>query len=265
MQLSISNIAWDSNIDIEIYSVLKEYGFCGLEIAPTRIFHTDPYEHINDALIWSRNLLTEYNLKISSMQSIWYGRKEMLFGSMDERKVLLEYTMKAIDFASTINCKNLVFGCPKNRFKPDKASFNIAIEFFKKIGDYAYDKGTVIGLEANPTIYNTNYINTTESAIETIKLVDSKGFKLNLDIGTMIQNDESLNILRENAGLINHVHISEPNLAYIENRQIHKDLIRLLKDNDYNGFISIEMAKRTNISDIKSSMSYLKSLVKKDI
>lgn len=54
-----------------------------------------------------------------SMQSIWYGRTEKLFGTEEERNLLLDYTKSAVDFAAAIGCKNLVFGCPKNRCIPE--------------------------------------------------------------------------------------------------------------------------------------------------
>lgn len=99
---------------------------------------------------------------------------------------MLDYTKKAIDFAAAIGCKNLVFGCPRNRSLPAGADESVAVAFFKELGEYAYSKGTAIGMEANPPIYNTNYINDTKSALELIEQVDSKGFKLNLDVGTRI-------------------------------------------------------------------------------
>ena len=52
------------------------------------------------------------------------------------------------------------------------------------------------GMEANPPIYHTNFINDTQSAIELIEIVNSKGFRLNLDVGTMIENQESVSTLQ---------------------------------------------------------------------
>ena len=38
------------------------------------------------------------------MQSIWFGRQERLFGSEEEREILIDYTKKAVDFAVAIQC-----------------------------------------------------------------------------------------------------------------------------------------------------------------
>lgn len=261
MRLSISNIAWDNKENENIYSLMQKYQFLGLEIAPTKIFPQNPYEQIESAKNWAESLKNTYGFTVPSMQSIWFGRSEKIFGTEEERQILKDYTQKAIDFASVIGCKNLVFGCPKNRNIEKDSDYQIAIDFFKELSDYAFSKNTVIGMEANPTIYNTNFINDTKSAIELIERVDSKGFLLNLDFGTIIQNNENLDILKGNVSLINHVHISEPYLEIIEKRKMHSELIKILKSENYNKFVSIEMKQQENIEDIEITMEYLKDLV----
>ena len=261
MKLSISNIGWDSDKDILVYDLMKKYGFSGLEIAPTRIFKEAPYEKLAEAKQWSENLKEEYGFCVPSMQSIWYGRRERLFGDEKERDVLSAYTKRAIDFAVAIGCKNLVFGCPKNRYLIEGAHWEDGISFFREIGNYAYSCGTVIGMEANPPIYNTNYINDTVSAIKLIKEVDSRGFRLNLDVGAMVEKDEDVEILEDNIVYINHMHISEPNLEIIQKRRLHIDLLQLLKKNHYCEFVSIEVGKREDIQEIEKSMAYVKDVV----
>jgi sugar phosphate isomerase/epimerase len=153
-----------------------------------------------------------------------------------------------------------VFGCPVNRAYDEGADLEGAVTFFKEIGDYACQCGTVIGMEANPTIYNTNYINDTISALQLISEVSSKGFKLNLDTGTIITNGESLDVLIGNVRLINHVHISEPHLAPIERRELHGELSRLLRAEDYEGFVSVEMGSGQSIPEIENIMSYIEEI-----
>lgn len=264
IEFSISNLAWNSEQNEAVYKLMKKYGFLGLEIAPTKIFPESPYSHIEEAGEWSETLKKNWNFVIPSMQSIWYGKTEKIFRTEAERNLLLQYTKWAIDFAAVIGCKNLVFGCPKNRNIPDdidvQTGNKISIEFFKQLGDYAASKKTCIGMEANPTIYGTNFVNTTTDALRLIKDVDSIGFKLNLDVGTMIQNNEPISLLRDKIAFVNHVHISEPFLKKIEKREFHKELINLLKTENYNGFISVEMGLQENINDIEDTLRYLRKL-----
>ena len=194
-----------------------------------------------------------------SIQSIWYGKTERLFGAEQERLELLSYTRKAIDFAEAIGCRNLVFGCPKNRIIPQDNNDDIAVEFFRLLGDYACEHDTIIGMEANPVIYGTNYINTTEEARDLVRRVGSDGFKLNLDIGTMIYNNESISVLENDIASINHVHISEPSLKAIQERDLHHEIKYILTDR-YDGFVSIEMRKDCSLEAIQSCMSYVKEI-----
>lgn len=264
MNLSISNIGWSSNDDAYVYSLMQFYGFTGLEIAPTRVFPHAPYNNLQKALEWSLRLNTSYGFTIPSMQSIWYGQSDRIFGTDDERKRLILYTKKAVDFAEIIGCKNLVFGCPRNRFKPIDSDAEIAIRFFKTIGDYAYTHHTIIAIEANPPIYNTNFLNTTKEAIEFIEETDSKGLLLNLDVGTMIENNETVEILQDKEHLINHVHISEPGLSPIKERPLHKALAEKLHRIKYDRFISIEVSKQDNVGALESMMKYVKKVFEKE-
>lgn len=262
MKLSISNIGWAAENDSVVYKIMKEKGYSGLEIAPTRIFPDKPYDKPNNAKKWFGKLSDTYGFEVSSMQSIWFGRQEKIFGAIEERQALIEYTKQAINFAEVIGCKNLVFGCPKNRNLPDGADEEIAIPFFKELGDYAVEHNAVIGMEANPPIYNTNFINNTTEAFNLIKSVDSSGFKLNLDVGTMIYCEESADILKGKVPLINHVHISEPGLKLIEKRKLHNNILEVLQKENYQGFVSIEMAKTDRIDDIENVLEYVKGIFK---
>lgn len=257
MKLSISNIAWSANNDEIIYNMMTRNGFTGLEIAPTRVFAYNPYANIERVSEWAEKLFKDYGLCVPSMQSIWYGRTENIFTSEEERNVLMEYTQKAVKFAKAIGCKNLVFGCPRNRNNPDNKEVDCAINFFREIGDYAVSEGTVIGLEANPPIYNTNFINSTSEAIDFIRTVNSEGLKLNLDVGTMIQNSEKIEDISGNVNLISHVHISEPGLDPITVRTLHDELFMLLSEENYSGYVSIEMSKQEDISIIEGSIEYV--------
>jgi len=260
MNLSISNIAWDIEWNDKIFLLMQKKGFSGLEIAPTKIFPVLPYKQLIEASKWKKKLTKRYGLEISSMQSIWYGRKENIFQSKEERDSLLQYTKQAILFAEHIECRNLVFGCPKNRFLPENTDETIAVSFFYELGEYALQHHTVIGMEANPMIYHTNYINTTKEALNLIKEVNSNGFHLNVDLGTIIENQEELSTLTENAEFINHVHISEPSLRKIRPRKIHSELAYLLNYINYQGYVSIEMEQQENLTDIEDTINYVKEI-----
>lgn len=258
MLLSISNIAWSAENDEEMYAFLQKQGYNGLEIAPTRIFLERPYEKLQEARDFAKRLYESHGLKVSSMQSIWYGRTENIFGGESARSALMDYTMKAVDFAVSVGCNNLVFGCPKNRNVPDGMSdyMQIAEEFFNTVADYARQLGVVIALEPNPPFYGTNFINTTQQAFDFALKVGNVGFKVNIDLGTMIAYNEPVSLIAENLDLVNHIHISEPKLVPIVQREIHKEILVL----PFDKYRSVEMANSGDLEKVQNILRYVKAL-----
>ena len=264
MRLSVSNIAWDKLYDEDMYVFLSQNEFEGLEIAPTRIWVENPYDQLSGAREFSKKIKNEYGLIISSMQSIWYGKPERIFGEEKERISLIEYTKKAFEFANVLGCRNLVFGCPKNRLIPEgmeqKTINLITDDFFGRLAELAAQNNTVLAIEANPTIYNTNYINYTSEAYELIKRIDNKGFGLNYDFGTVIYNKESVTDIKEYMSVTNHVHISEPKLAEIKFSHLHYMLKSVLQQEGYDKFVSIEMGNCNDVEIVKKVCADLKEL-----
>lgn len=259
MRLSASNIAWSTEEDARVYDLLKEYGFTGLEIAPTRLIEKQPYENSELAGTIAQGLKREHGFVISSMQSILFGRNERLFGSDEERKALMNYLKKAVDFAENIGCRNLVFGSPKNRRLDKESDYGIAVAFFFEIGEYAVQHGTVISLEANPPIYGTNFINRTEEAVKLVQAVNCEGFKLNLDFGTILENGEAIETVAAILEWVNHIHISEPHLVPIRKRQEHSFLAEVLRQQGYDKFVSLEMKRNehNNLDIIDETLHYI--------
>jgi sugar phosphate isomerase/epimerase len=260
MKLAISNLAWDMTNNDDIYKYLNETEFKGIEIAPAKLFKNFPLEQIEEAAEYADTIKPKYNLEIASFQSIWFGRDENIFSSDNERQILLAHTKKVIIFAEQMHCKNIVFGCPKNRAYTGVLDFNIACAFFNEIGSFAEQHNTVIALEPNPVIYNTNFLNTTDEALAFVKKISCPGLKINLDLGTVIYNKEDIAKIFKDISLVNHIHISEPYLSLIQKRELHGEIAHLINTSGYNNWISIEMKMQANISDVKNTVQYVKSI-----
>ncbi|MDR1012673.1 MAG: sugar phosphate isomerase/epimerase [Lactobacillales bacterium] len=262
MKLSISQMAWDQADNLKILTYLKAYDFQGIEVLPTMMVKDNPYDSLKEAATFRQRLVRKYSLEVSSMQSLIYGRHENLFGTNEERKTLFSYLQKAILFAQKIHCPNLVFGSPKNRLigKVTKDKEQKAYSFFKKLGNFAYEHQTFFLLEANPAIYGGDYLLTTKQALKVIKEVNSPGFCLNYDLGTVIENKETLDILQENINLVHHIHISEPFLAKIKPRTLHQELAKILRRLNYEQYVSIEMKNLRNFEETKNVIAYIKKI-----
>ena len=256
-KLSISNIAWTEEWDQMVYEKMAVLGYQGLEIAPTRIFHERPYEDLESVSSWYEDFSKRF--VIPSMQSILYGVSDSIFQDEAQRDRLFSYLCRAVDFAQVISCKNLVFGCPRNR-NGYEGRREIALDFFHRLGEYAWSHGTVIGMEPVPRSYNTDFLNTTAETIAFVREVDSQGFKMNLDVGALLTNGEDLSVIDGNVDIINHVQISEPGLKPIEERPIHIRLRDLLADYGFDRYVSIEMGKQDDISALISCMEYISTI-----
>jgi len=260
MKLSVSNIAWGAEDDTKMYNLLASMGYTGLEIAPTRLFGDKPYEKAEDVRAFSRELGRNHGLRICSMQSIWYGREEPIFKGVPERETLLSYSRKAAEFAKACGCSNLVFGNPKNRTIGSEADLKTALAFFRELGSIAEDCGVIFALEPNPRIYGTNFLNRTKEAADFVRLVDSPGIRMNVDFGTILDNSEDLEDVAANIDIVNHVHISEPNLLPIRESDGHRELAGILKDADYKGFVSIEMRRQPSLDPVMGAIDYVAAI-----
>lgn len=260
MKLSVSNIAWREEQDEEVFAWMKEYGYAGLEIAPTRIFPENPYDKLTDAKNWAERLKADYGFSVPSMQSIWYGMPQRIAGSPEERAALYDYTEQALDFAAACRCRNLVFGCPKNRVVSGEEDIPVNEQFLWDIAEAAEKRQVIIGLEANPPVYQTNYINTTSQAVEVLRRLNHPALKLNLDLGTILANQESLDVVENNVDLICHIHISEPGLKPVKKRGLHRQLKTILEAENYQGVVSIEMGQTDDINSVEDVLKYVREV-----
>lgn len=254
IKLSISNIAWDQADDEQVYAAMKDCGFTGLELAPTRIFPEAPYENLPAAALFGGYLYRQYGFCVPSIQSIWYGRTGNIFVP-GEAAALLDYTTEAYDFAHALHCPSLVFGCPKNRNLPVGADPTAADGFFDRAGTLAAERGVRLALEANGPEY-TNFLNTTAEAFALVRRLDNPGLAVNFDLSTILASGERLRDFVDDLPYISHVHISEPGLAPIEKRPLHNELARMLGAVNYSGYVSVEMRK-TDRDTIRRTLEYV--------
>ncbi len=250
--LSASNIGWPKEYDEAVYAALQAAGFAGVEIAPTRIFPAPPYDNLSAAVLFGGYLHQKYGLAVPSMQSIWYGQTGNIFAP-EEAEALLAYTEEAFAFAHALHCPSLVFGCPKNRRRPEGADPAAAEAFFDKAGRLAMRYGVRLALEANSPRY-TNYLNTTAEVFALVKKLGNPGLAVNLDLGAILDNGERLRDFAADLSWVSHVHISEPGLAPIQPRPEQEELAMMLGAAGYRGFVSIEMGAGETDAPVLSAM-----------
>lgn len=234
MKRAISNIGFTKEDEPAAFSAMRDCGCTGLEISPTRLVGENPYKKVREA----EAALANSGFFAPSMQSIWYGQTGNLFCAEDAPR-LRAYTRAACAFAAALHCPSLVFGCPRGRVMLLGQTPRDAEAFFTAIAADAAEVGTTVSLEANPAMYGTNFCNTSEEAFAFAARVPQLG--VNYDIGALLANGENVHTLAQNLAAVRHVHLSEPGLAPIEHRAVHREVAAVLRDGGYEGYVSIEM------------------------
>ncbi len=269
MKLSISNIAWNDDENLIVYKAMKQYGFGGLEIAPSKLC-SNLNECKDEDLIKFKNVVENMGIQVVSLQSLLYGRNDLsVFGNLKSRKDTLEYLKTVILIAKKIGAKNLVFGSPKNRVISSelgrRQAVKIAIDFFSEIGDFAQQNGVYVCLEPNPKSYGTNFLNTIQETVDFLEHINSDGLKLIVDTSEIIVNNEKIeNILFKIIPHLSHFHISEPDLSPLSqfHKNTHLNLARILKQINYQGWASIEMKSSgsDNFNNVVGAMELISNI-----
>lgn len=246
MNIAISNIAWDIKDDDRVLKIVSEKNVTGIEVAPTKLC-PDIVNANFDLLRKYRENTEKLGITIIAMQSILYGRNDLqLFDTEEGRTNTLKYLRKIVDIGETLGARVLVFGSPKNR-DVKNLSFNkaceIAIPFFRNIGDYCKEKNIKLCIEPNAKEYNCNFLRRTNETAKLVREINNNGIGLHLDSGIMHMNGEDIeNEISTNIDIIEHFHISEPFLKEVHKPQVnHKLFADSLKKNHYSKWCSIEM------------------------
>lgn len=246
MNLAISNLAWDLSEDNIVLPIINKYGIKSIELAPSKIW-TNPTEVSESKLIEYKKYWNKNGVEIVATTSLLFGHPELkIFENKNIRDKTLDYLIEMIRVSAALGAKAMVFGSPKNRIKgqlPSNNALDIAVEFFGKLGEIAKEYSIYFGIEANPAIYGTDFINSTPEAISLIKKVGHPNFGLHLDTSTMTINHEDYEAtIKSGLKYNHHFHISEPGLKPIPSGETdHKKVENALSNLNYSNCISIEM------------------------
>lgn len=251
MRLSMSNLAWDSHEEEEVVGLLRQYGYKGIEIAPTKIWPTPVDVSEREAREY-RLMWADRGLELAAMQSLLYQQPDFqLFGDPGARARLGQHVRGLMRLAAWLGVKALVFGSPGNRVvgasRSREEAWELAAAFFGEMAGYAEGLGVTLCLEPNPVQYGCDFVTNTEEGLELVRAVGRKGFRLHLDVGAMILNGESIRGNVEKAvSLLGHVHVSEPFLQPVgaaTHEEAHREAAEALRGFGYDGYVSIEMKR----------------------
>jgi D-psicose/D-tagatose/L-ribulose 3-epimerase len=246
MKISISNIAWDAAEDDAVAALLDEFGVKGIEVAPTKVWPSP--EAADDASARTyREFWGNRGVEIVAFQALLFGRPELcLFTNDKAREKTFDYLCAIIRLAEKLGARALVFGSPKNRVAgdlPASRAFDIAAEFFWRLGEVAARHNTRFCIEPNPAAYGCDFVRTAAEGLALVRRVNHPGFRLHLDAGAMTINGEDYGrVIADCFEWTAHFHVSEPNLEMVGRQGTpHRRIARTLRELGYQGWVSIEM------------------------
>ena len=267
MKLAISNIAWDVLEDEDIARLLNRYGISMIDIAPAKYF-PEPIHATDEDITRIKQWWAAHGIEITGMQALLFGTTGLnVFGSAEVQDALLQHLAAVCRIGAKLGAPRVVFGSPKNRDRTglsDEQVMEIAVPFFRRLGDVAQSYGVVICLEPNPPCYGGNFMTTSAETAEVVRQVAHPAIRMQLDTGAIFINGEDPVIVLENCvSLIGHVHVSEPEIAPLgdkggDHAMVAASLQRLLPDS----IVTIEMLATKNEPHIVSIERALSVAVK---
>lgn len=265
MKLSLSNIAWNPKDDLEVLRILKNYNISYIDIAPS-LFQDIEKNFFLSEFLNLKDFWNSKSIEFSSMQSLLFGLGDFSIFDKKKHKILIDRLKKTFEIAEVLNIKNLIFGSPKNRnfiHNEKEKNLIIAKEFFCNVSNLMNNFNCVLSIEPNPKIYGSDFIINTIECVDFVKDMNRKNLKVHIDIGSSKINNENLeNIFKKNADLINSIHISEPNLQIIHDKEYHLICSELIKKYLPNTVLSIEIAEKNiiNLQELEKNIALIKEI-----
>ncbi len=251
MRLAISNIAWDVAEDEAIAALLHRVGVDAIDVAPGKYF-PEPVKATEGEIAHVKRWWSERGIEITGMQALMFGTTGFnVFGPPAAQDAMLQHLGAVCRIGAELGAPRLVFGSPKNRDRTglsDQQAMAVAAPFFLRLGDIAQSYGVLICLEPNPSCYGANFMTTSAETALVVRQVAHPSIRMQLDTGALTLNGEEPDAVLQNcAGLIGHVHASEPDLLPLgDGATDHGKVVAALQQHLPTHLVTIEMLATTS-------------------
>lgn len=217
--------------------------------------------------------MSEYGVRFSQLDSAYplSGKDGMYIG--------VQYVCRTLPWAKVIGCENIA--TTDGLYKPEGLSDTEAMELMKRSYSYIVELAELYEININIEIHG--YFTTKPEMLEKmLDFVKSDRLGLNLDTGnTFIAGQDPVEFCRKFIKKINHVHIKDVSESLAMSLRgkdtgigishcavgegVNADNIRkvleILRDNDYNGVLSIECEGKGGIL-LEKSLDWLRKTLK---
>lgn len=251
MRLAISNIAWDISEDEQIAQILRRFTVDAIDVAPGKYF-PDPEHASGQDMARVKDWWAGRGIEITGMQALLFGTTGLnVFGPGDVQNAMLKHLAAVCRIGAGLGATRLVFGSPKNRDRnglTDQESMEIAVPFFRRLGDIAEFYGVLICLEPNPPCYGANFMTTSAETAQVVEHIAHPAIKMQLDTGALtINREDAAVVVGSFAHLIGHIHASEPDLLPLgdggtDHDKVYEAIVQPLSEHP----VTIEMLATKN-------------------
>jgi sugar phosphate isomerase/epimerase len=216
MRLGISGIAWDPAEDATIAGLLRRYAIDAIDVVPGKYF-PDPAQATREEVHKVRDWWRGQGMEITGMQALLFGTAGLnIFGPAESREAMLQRLAAVCRIGGLLGARRLAFGSPKNRDRTglgDRETLDIAVAFFRRLGDTAQAHDVSVCLEPNPPCYGGNFMLDTVETAQVVAATGHPGILLQYDTGAATINQEDpASMLEQCWRLVGHCHASEPDL-----------------------------------------------------
>ncbi|OOF19756.1 xylose isomerase [Salinivibrio sp. IB574] len=267
-EISISNIAWQTEHDAQVRDLLSQCNVSYVDIAPSKYVDTKHLLNMFEVRR-VRDFWLSKDIRPLGMQSLLFGTEGLnVFGDTVTQERMLSHLERICAIGDELGARLLVFGSPRNRDCSGLGKQDIhdtAVSFFRRLGDIAKRHNVTVCLEPNPSRYNANFMTTSIETADIVMAVDHENIKMQLDTGAMCINEEvQEETLQRVKTYIGHIHISEPDLVPVYQNNLYQErLAPLIKRYFPNMPITIEMLTKESdsmLDDIEKSIRYVTEL-----
>jgi sugar phosphate isomerase/epimerase len=266
IHLAVSHIAWSPDSEDEMLVFLVSLGVKTVELAPLRALG-DPSESKEFDIKSKVQRYVDRGISVRSFQALLFGSEGLaLFESDASRVRLKQWLIDVARVAAMCGAGPMVFGSPKNRLKGELShakAMEIAVPFFREVGDACAGFGSCLVMEANPEAYGADFCTRLDQAAELVEAVNSPGFRLHVDAGGLaLSGEDFAPVVKQSAHLIAHVHASQPHLGdWNEPHAVHQILADVLQEIGYDRTVAIEMRMQDDVlGSVKTAIEKVKQI-----
>lgn len=246
MKIGFNMLLWTPFVTEEhfhIFSELKKVGYDGVEL---EIFEGNP-EHYSKI----HTELDSCGLKSTAVTIIPDVEHSPISDNPSYRNAAVDHMKWAIDCASALGARLLCgpFYQPLGQFSgtgPTEEEKKRAAEVHFHASEYAQSVDIILAVEPLNR-FECYFLNTIADTADYVRLVDHPNFVIQYDtFHANIEEKDPIGCLEKHIDLIKHVHISENDRGTPGKGHVPwADTFRVLKNNGYAGWLTIEAFGRT--------------------